>query len=113
MSMKLFLGYIQQKQNNNFEMTSFLNERRSKSFLKLKSLYESDGITWNADSSGALSRGLHLKPFSSLSDQDRHQLGQDSKFLGTHTGFQATDEHFDDIHFVRGMQGKPFLRSKI
>jgi hypothetical protein len=107
MNMNLFLNYIKDKQTNNFEMTSFSNERRSNSYLKPKSLYTED---WNSDARGAISRGLHKKPFESLTSEERHQLGVDSKHLGTHEGFVASDEHFDDPHFVRGMQGKPFRR---
>jgi len=40
MDIKLFLGYIQDKQKNNFEMTSSMNERNTKSFLQPKSLIE-------------------------------------------------------------------------
>jgi len=43
MDMKLFLNYLQDIQKNNFEMTSSLNERRSKAFLSPRSLNENEG----------------------------------------------------------------------
>ena len=57
---KYMSNYIKDKQTNNFEMTSFSNERRLNSYLKPKSLYTED---WNSDARGAISRGLHKKPF--------------------------------------------------
>jgi hypothetical protein len=107
--MRLFLGYIQEKQNNNFEMTSFANERRLNSFLFPRSLYESQFEIWNNMATSAISRGLHLKPFDTLTDEERHQLGKDAQFIGTHSGFTLTDEHVNDPQFMRGYRGQKFI----
>jgi len=109
MDIRLFLGYLKEKQNNNFEMTSFANERRSRSFLSPRSLYESQFEVWRSMAGSAMSRGLHLKPFHTLTDEEKHQLGQDAKYIGTHSGFSITDDHTSDPQFMRGYTGKKFI----